>query len=218
LAIAESISTRETPVKAVAPRVTREEAWNKLHRRTFVERLIGMLTSRPHSPGGMTGSASHEVEVANRKLPLLETAWLPTYRANISARTDSHAAKFDVLINAHTGFAVMADLDGVEWTELALELPTDLPINAARAGELARAAVNRAVLSRPGWGRSCEIEFRDDSELIGYPAWAYYFATRTGMLDAKLLDAMSGATGGPQLKTSLLATLAALQRNRRTEV
>ena len=78
-------------------------------------------------------------------------------------------------------------------------------------------AVVKNLLTRRGWGRHPQIVATQSPEMIGYPAWAYYFATRTGMLDAKLLDAMTGSMGGPQFKTSLLATLSARQTNRQTD-
>lgn len=195
-------------MKTVAPRVSRDEAWQKLTRQSWTERLARPVGLTARWMAGLARPAVRARSVADSKLPLLELTWLPNYRATISARSAARTATFDVLVDAHSGFVVMTDLADSEWTELAADSPTELAISAAGATQLARSAVNRAVISRPGWGRRFEIEQTRECELIGYPVWAYYFATYRGMLDAKLLDALTGAPGGARLKRSLLALLA----------
>ncbi|MBL9122932.1 MAG: hypothetical protein JNG90_04825 [Planctomycetaceae bacterium] len=145
----------------------------------------------------------------------METAWLPTYRVAFTAEHAAQTLSLDILVNVHAGHVVLADLERAEWTEIA-EIGGEFAFLPEQASALARAAVLKNLLSRRGWGKHPRIVAARPPELIGYPVWAYYFATRTGMLDAKLLDAMSGAAGGPQFKTSLLATLAARQQYRQS--
>ena len=191
----------------LAPRIPRATAWQKLARGGVWRRLLDRLRSKPAAVEPVSPAA---------KLPLLETVCLPTYRVSFTAEHAGRTLHFDALVNAHSGHVVLGDLSRAEWSEID-DFPGELEVSSEQASELARAAVVKNLLTRRGWGRHPQIVAAEPPEVIGYPAWAYYFATRTGMLDAKLLDAMSGATGGPQLKTSLLATLTARQRNRRTE-
>ncbi len=194
-------------MKGLAPRLPREAAWQRLARGSVWRRLLIRLNGRPDA-----------VEPVSRtsKLPLLEIAWLPTYRVQFAAEHAGRSLNFDALVNANSGHVVLGDLSRAERCEIEAFSP-EQDLLPGRASELARAAVVKNLLTRRGWGQRPKIVASEPPELIGYPVWAYYFATRTGMLDAKLLDAMSGAAGGPQLKTSLLATLAARQRNRKAE-
>jgi hypothetical protein len=196
--------------------VSFDDAWQKLSRRTFAERLAATVGG---FVGWLTRSDRSKAFVADmqRSLPLLETVWLPTFRATMTAQTTARTATFDALVDAHSGQVVMADFVGAEWVEQPNEPCQLLAISAARALELARSAVTRAVISRPGWGRRFDVEYAGECELIGYPVWAYYFVSYRGMLDAKLLDAMTGAVGGARLKQALLATLAGRQRERNPE-
>lgn len=181
----------------------REAAWQRLTRGGVWRRLFNRLSGKAVAAESISPTS---------KLPLLETVWLPTYRVLFAAEHAGRPLNFDAMVNANSGHVVLGDLSRAEWCEID-GFPAELGISPEQASELARAAIVKNLLTRRGWGQRPKIVTSEPPELIGYPAWAYYFATRTGMLDAKLLDAMSGAAGGPQLKTSLLATLAARQRN-----
>lgn len=195
---------RVGPVNGLVPRVSRDAARQKLSRRGLAERL-SWLWRLP--------AAFKAVDTTPQQngLPRLETVWLPTYRVTFARGGAAQAATFDALVNGHTGHTVIFDLTGNEWTVLEDQYVTEPDVSAERALELARAAVARAQLSRPGWGRRESADVQGDCDLIGYPIWAYYFLSHAGMLDAKLLDALTGAPGGARLMTALLATLAGRQ-------
>lgn len=194
-------------MKGLVPRVARDVAWQRLARGGAWRRLWNRLTR---------SASDAEPPSRDRKLPLLETVWLPTYRVSFTAEHAARTLNFDALVNAHSGHVVLGELSHAQWCEVD-DFPAQADIAPERAGELARGAVVKNLLTRRGWGRHPQIVATQSPEMIGYPAWAYYFATRTGMLDAKLLDAMTGSMGGPQFKTSLLATLSARQTNRQTD-
>lgn len=222
-------------MRGLAPSVTRDAAWERLSRPGKWERIVALARAAigaaaghlPRPRRGRQDARPIAKQDASRqdarppapsawqsKLPYLETVWLPRYRAGFLVRSGQQSMTIDALVDVYSGHVAIIDLDGAEWFDLPDDPTNAAAITAERAASLARRAMSRAQVSKPGWGKRGQITSTGTCELIGYPVWAYYFLASGGMLDAKLLDGLTGALGSVRLKQALLATLLARQADR----
>jgi hypothetical protein len=179
-------------MKCAVPIISRDQAWRKLHRR----RLSSVFLART-SPDSSSSSEKQEH---------LELVYLPSYLVEIG----SQRLAVQALVDAFEGHAVLVDLSSAAWREETTPfVPT---LSFQRADELARDLLARL---RPLRRRGAVNAPCSRIELIGYPYWAYYYQRRAGKLDAKLLDALTGAAAGPRMKIALLAALASVKSNPR---
>lgn len=138
----------------------------------------------------------------------LELVWLPHYLVSIDVRRGTEQRVATALVGGHEPTVSLVEPASLAWAE---ELPHETfpaRIEPAQALEAAREALLRLLLARPGWGRQLALEAGGRVEPIQYPFWAYYFRRRGGMLDVRLLDAVSGSPAGPKAKVALLSALA----------
>jgi hypothetical protein len=132
----------------------------------------------------------------------LELIHLPAYFIVSSGEAGARG----LLIDAQEGHAAAVDLSQASWEQREPDFAC--AIDHAGALELARLwrLANRGNPASAGQPRV---------ELIGYPYWVYYYRRAAGKLDAKLVDAVSGARAGPRTKIALLAALASQHHARR---
>lgn len=198
-------------MNSLSPRVSRDVARQRLNRRPLHRRLANLFgTLRPLRTPEDARQAS-EFPPAAPRLPRLEVVWLPYYRVVIEMRDDEQSSRCNVLIDAHTGRSQLAQLSDSDWISQPVELGAEGRLTPQEAQAAAQDAMVRAIVARPGWGKRPRVHSVREWERIGYPVWVYYFSARGGRLDARLLDAMTGAAGGTALKGALLATLAQRQ-------
>lgn len=173
-------------MKRVVPQVEQSQAERTLGRVTFwrwLKSFGGYPLKRP----------SHT-----------ELVYLPTWLVTSAGRTG--ARNSGVLVDSLEGTAQI-----VNTAQLAYDAdpwPTSiLPrLDAPSAIEIARDQLLKARLNRVS-GVALGGDGELAAELIGYPYWAYYFKRSAGMLDAKFLDALTGAPAGPRIKLALFALL-----------
>ncbi|MGD9647771.1 MAG: hypothetical protein AB7U73_18815 [Pirellulales bacterium] len=182
---------------ALAPVVSRDEAIGKFSRRAWWQRL-----ARPPRE-------SH-----------LEIVYLPRYRialkraAATSTEQQSHTAAF---VGAFEAEVDILDLAGVGCAEHEPAECFSPAISAEQALAAARLRLQRAALASVRPQQRLVMLEPPEIELVHYPYWAYYFRRRAGMLDAALLDAITAARAGPQLKRALLAALASSSPGRASQ-
>lgn len=138
----------------------------------------------------------------------LERVWLPHYLISIDVRRGNEQRVAMALVGGHEPTVSLVEPASLAWAEEPPPETFPARIDPAQALEAAREALLRLLLARPGWGRQLALEAGGRVEPIQYPFWAYYFRRRGGMLDVRLLDAVSGSPAGPKAKVALLSALA----------
>jgi len=133
----------------------------------------------------------------------MELVTLPTWL--VTTDTGLHA----VLIDGATAAARLTTLASLEFQRDEREHASCVAISERQALDAAAEAIIKTRLARRARRGPSSLQ-EPTAELIGYPYWAYYFARGAGMLDAKLLDAVTGELTGPKLKTALFDALAQL--------
>ena len=98
----------------------------------------------------------------------------------------------------------------VDLSSLTIESQEDVEhfsptLDEAGAVEAARSGLITAVLRSPGWSAKPRVGSLRSVELLQYPFWVYYFERRRGLLDAKLLDAVTGRPTGGKVKDAMMA-------------
>ncbi|MBX9789629.1 MAG: hypothetical protein K2Y37_12000 [Pirellulales bacterium] len=184
---------------ALVPAVSRDEALRRLARRGW-RRLFARAPRDEH----------------------LELVYLPRYQialvpsVNEGGLRQGAAAGLSssgcvAFVGAYEGDVGIFDLAGLTYLaadpaeRFAPRLSTD------EALHFARQRVQRAALASTRPHERLTIVEPPRIELVYYPYWAYYFRRCAGMLDAALLDAVTGSRAGPQLTRALLAALATNQ-------
>jgi hypothetical protein len=81
-------------------------------------------------------------------------------------------------------------------------------LDAATAEQTARSHMTLMYGMSRRVPRRLQITTLEQCEVVQYPYWAYYFARRRGILDVRLLDAVTGRLTGPRLKVALMAAMA----------
>jgi hypothetical protein len=112
-------------------------------------------------------------------------------------------------VGAYEADVDIFDLAGVQYADREPDELFAPALSAAEALHAARLRVQRAALAVTRPHERLALAEPPQIELVYYPYWAYYFRRWVGMLDAALLDAVTGSRAGPQLKRALLAALAA---------
>jgi len=183
---------------ALAPAVSRDEALRRLARRGWWSILA---------------RAPRESRLELVYLPRYQIALAPAVasatesESRITADLPGSAAAV-AFVGAYEGDVDIFDLAGVKYADrepdelFAPALSIDAALHAARL------RVQRAALAVTRPRERLALAEPPRIELVYYPYWAYYFRRWAGMLDAALLDAVTGSRAGPQLKRALLAALA----------
>jgi hypothetical protein len=140
-----------------------------------------------------------------RRLPYLEIVWLPHYRVTFETVRADQRSTVDTLIGGHDRQVTICDFNGVLWDSEAAHETFDPELRETEAPELARRGLLAALLR--GRGPKPSIGKMLNLQLVHYPYWAYYYERRGGLLDVKMLDAVTGSPAGPKTKVAFLAAL-----------
>ena len=143
----------------------------------------------------------------------LELVHLPHYLVKLSFQQGSAQHSATLLVGGLEPTVALIDPVSLTWSE---QLPAETfppRLDAAQATELAHRETLRLLLTKPALRSAPISHAAPTAELVQYPFWAYYFRRRGGMLDVRLLDAVTGSTAGPKAKIALLAALAAARRS-----
>ena len=114
-------------------------------------------------------------------------------------------------VGAYEAEVDIFDLAGVKYADREPDELFAPVLSVDEALHAARLRVQRAALAVTRPRERLALAKPPRIELVYYPYWAYYFRRWAGMLDAALLDAVTGSRAGPQLKRALLAALASNQ-------
>ena len=201
-------------MKFVQPVVDEATARHRLERQRFklLRRCVGRCLHLALLPIYLTDRSARR-EPLRRALPYVEIVWLPSYRVTIETVAKKTVRPVDTLVGGHDGQFALVDL-----ANLTIEHRTDRghfppTLDRQQAVDVARSGLVSAILRSAGWGAKPSIGQTHDVELLQYPFWAYYFERSTGLLDVKLLDAVTGKIAGSKVKASLLAALLDAKRS-----
>lgn len=146
-------------------------------------------------------------------MPLLEVVWLPYYRIAFTADDGGRTRTVETLIGGHEPSFALMDAEGFEWLADTDRESFRPVVSAEEAVTIARDRLTGVIMRQSRWGRQPTLGDAQQCTAVHYPFWAYYFARRGGILDVKLLDAVTGEPTGPKLKAALLAALEGARRN-----
>ena len=173
----------------LAPRVGRENAHRELRPRRprWLFRLLrARKRSWPH--------------VVDRSLLRMELVWLPAHYLQLEVRRGEDRGTIYCLVDGFDGAFDIIKEPITAWRYLAAGDIYRPSIDATKAEEIARTGLARVA-------RRASIGETLGTELIHRPYWAYYYERRRGLLDVRLVDAISGGIAGPKTKVALLAAL-----------
>ena len=180
------------------------------------------------------GAARASLNAVGHRRPHLEQLWLPYFLVRFELRSADKTQRAHVLVCGGEGTAQVADETALRFAPspetddngppapppadaasharpTSTRAPRVFPatLSASDAVSRARHTLEVALLSSVRWSRRWPDVQLLDVEAVGYPFWVYYFPRRGGMLDAALLDAVTGRRAGPKAKVALLAALLA---------
>ena len=146
-------------------------------------------------------------------MPFVELIWMPHYLIEFAVTSRRGPGTITVSVEAHSGaFAV---------TELArgfVERPDEKNTFSPKLGEeeavvMGRKDLLQSIMRRRGQRHRPVIEKAVGVggavgvDLFHYPYWAYYYERRRGLLDVKVLDAVTKEPGRPRTRAGVLSAL-----------
>ena len=89
-------------------------------------------------------------------------------------------------------------------------------IPESEAVETGRRELQHTILRLRSMGGKPVVGEAQRVELLQYPFWVYYYERRRGLLDIKLLDAVTGGKGGAKTKVGVLEAFKLREAEERT--
>jgi hypothetical protein len=204
-------------LKYFSPLVDEQTATRRFGRRPLVRLLqrfgagIGRLAVRhPESPS-LPSSGSE------RTVPFAELVFLPYYLITFDASVKGASHPVDTLVGGCDAEFAWVDLSHARFESRPDQERFPPAIDDVHAEQIARSALMSSILRSPGWRGKPVIRQARSVEIVQYPFWVYYFERRRGLLDIKVLDAVSGKRPGTKLKAALLGALVDAARRRHTQ-
>lgn len=179
-------------MRSLRPRVSPEQALRRL-------RL----------PGPRRRSA-----LAASELPHLELVGLPYYRVDVEASGWGGERRATYLVDAVSGGAAQLVGDH-EWHEGPIGISLESRLGPHEAEAETRALFERGALLAK-WARLRLLAVGTPG-LVAYPYWVGYYERREGLLDVRVLDALSGRPAGAAVRRSLLEAFVSMARARPAE-
>ena len=179
-------------MRCVEPCVSEAEAVRLFERRRFGN-LWGLLgQGRRTSAGGR---------------PFIELIWLPHYLIEFAVTSRRGPGTITVSVEAHSGaFAVIELARGlVERPDEQNTFPPKL--DEEEAVVMGRKDLLQSIMRRRGQRHRPVIEKAVGVDLFHYPYWVYYYERRRGLLDVKVLDAVTRESGRPRTRAGVLSAL-----------
>ncbi|NIA13663.1 MAG: hypothetical protein GWP08_06235 [Nitrospiraceae bacterium] len=141
-------------------------------------------------------------------VPFVELIWLPHYLIPIAVNSRRGPGAIDVSVEAHSGaFSVVDAADGlVELDPAHAAIPPR--IGEEEAVTRGRKELLKSIMRRRGQRHKPVIEGAGEPELYYYPYWIYYYERRRGLIDIRILDAVSKDPGRARTKVGVLSALA----------
>ena len=137
------------------------------------------------------------------RLPRFEQIWMPYHVVTVEALAEGKPSSTVVSVDGWTGgFAIFQRTENVLEGDPEGEV---FPPHIAQedAEELARKRTLEYLLRRRG-GRKPEITGVADTRLVWFPYWVYYFETRKGKYDIRLIDGATGEVPGNKMRVAVL--------------
>ncbi len=137
------------------------------------------------------------------RLPRFEQIWMPYHVVTVEALVAGKPSTTVVSVDGWTGgFAIFQRTQDVLEGEPAGEI-FEPKLSRAEAEELARKRTLEYLLRRRG-GRKPEITGVANTRCIWFPYWIYYFQSRAGKFDIRLVDGASGEIPGNKMRVAVL--------------
>jgi hypothetical protein len=169
-------------VNALVHWIDRKTAWRRLHRSGLHAWLKPLAKKRASTAR-------------------IELTLLPYYLVTFG----ESSTKLRFLASAQNDHVARFNHARLRWRQCDEGQVLPAIITPQLAEQHAQAFLSRAALAS---GRSAQaIGVPLSAELVAYPYWVYYYQRSAGKLDAKLLDAVTGAPAGPRVKSAFLAAI-----------
>lgn len=138
-----------------------------------------------------------------RPLPLIEIVWMPQYLLRFAMQGIRGPETALVTVDAYSSqfalfFAERQVLDGT----LDGEQPGP-ELTQQRAESIARANAQKWLL-RYHRVRKLTVGALESVEVLRYPFWVYYYQRRRGLLDIRIVDAVTGELPGSKIKYGIV--------------
>ncbi len=139
----------------------------------------------------------------SRTLPFLELVWMPQYLMTFAMHGRRGAETAGVTVDGMTGqftlfFAEHQVCEGAPEGE-----SPEPAIGPDRAEAIARRAAQSWLL-RYHRVRRLNIGALESIAVLRYPFWVYYYQRRRGLLDLRVMDAVTGELPGSKLKYGIV--------------
>ncbi|MBM3290336.1 MAG: hypothetical protein FJY92_09310 [Candidatus Hydrogenedentes bacterium] len=139
----------------------------------------------------------------SRPLPFLELVWMPQYLMTFGMHGVRGPETACVTVDAYSGqFALFFAQAQVRDGDPDGERPTP-ELAQERAESIARANAHKWLL-RYHRARKLTIGAVEAIDVLRYPFWVYYYQRRRGLLDVKIVDAVTGELPGSKTKYGIV--------------
>ena len=181
-------------MKHLPASISAENARAKIERGIYfrIDRLVGRAIPSFRAPLALA-----------RPLPFLEIAWMPQYmmtfalqgpRApeSVCATVDGYSAQFALFLAGNQ--VIDESLEG------------DLPepeVTLDRAKYVAGEGLLKWVMRHHRTGK-VKVGASLAVDILRYPFWVYYYQRRRGLLDVRILDAVTGDSPGSKTKYAIV--------------
>ena len=176
-------------MKCIRPRVSEAAAIRLFQRRRF---------------GWLRIPARRRPPTSSSRLPFTELVWLPYYLIRIGTQSGGSQGAITLSVEAYSGsFAVFQMHELLVEEELpGQKFPPKLRDQEAEA--IGRRELLTTLLRTRGNRRRLEPGPTLGIEVAHYPYWVYYYERRKGLLDFRVLDAVTGERGAAKTKGAFL--------------
>lgn len=138
-----------------------------------------------------------------RDLPHLELVWMPQNLMTFAMHGPRGGETVQVTIDAYsTQFALFFAEKQIQNDDVIGERP-EAELAPERAESLARAGLHKWLL-RHHRRRKLTIGEMITAEVLRYPFWVYYYQRRRGLLDIRIVDAVTGELPGSKIKYGIV--------------
>ena len=188
-------TTAGNTITHVPPRIARDDAIARATSR----RLFGRLRA-PKFPN----------------LPSAELIWFPYFLVEIEAINKNVPKSVMTSVEGWTGAFALFDMDADLVTGV-IEGPRFPPkLDEDASAKIARTQLQIAILRQRGAEKPVVNAVLSVERLL-YPLWVYYHERRRGLIDIKIIDAVTGAKGGAQTRKGVLEAFKARGADKRQQ-
>lgn len=144
--------------------------------------------------------------------PRLELIYLPAYFVTIALEKKGEMGEMTCHVDGCSGsFSLVHMGDQIVDGDIDAE-NFAVTVDESEAERIAREALIKTILRRRGSAGKPVPKETKSIELLRYPYWVYYHQRRRGLMDVKVLDAVTGKPVGNKIKMGILEAFKAVAK------